>query len=179
MSKRMPIILLSGLVLALDTAMADVPSGYRQVAQRTGVPASILYAIALAESGTRLASGKRRPWPWTLNIEGHGYYYRTRLAAWRTLRATLARGVTRVDIGLMQVNWGYHHEALGDAWQALDPYHNLSVGATILQTQHRIAGHWWRAVGRYHAPNHPERAERYRSRVADWHGRVTGAGEPG
>lgn len=179
MNRWAPALLLTSLFLALDAGAANIPSGYQRIANQAGVPAAILYAIALAESGTRLASGQRRPWPWTLNIEGRGHYYPTRRAAWRTLRATLARGVTRVDIGLMQVNWGYHREALGDPWQALDPYHNLAVGAAILQAQHRTTGHWWQAVGRYHAPNHPRRAERYRSRVAIWHRRVTGKEQPG
>jgi hypothetical protein len=33
----------------------------------------------------------------------------------------------------MQVNWRYHQDKLGSPWQALDPYHNLRVGAEILQ----------------------------------------------
>ena len=58
------------------TSMApygEVPELYARVARTHGIPATLLYAIALAESGkhvTRLNS--TQPWPWTLNIEGEG-----------------------------------------------------------------------------------------------------------
>jgi Transglycosylase SLT domain len=161
------------------SALAAVPAGYRQVAQAQGVPATVLYAVALTESGATLASGERRPWPWTLNVEGRAYRFRTRLEARQALRVFLARGITRIDIGLMQVNWAYHKQALGDPWQALDPYHNLAVGASILRAQYRSAGDWWQAVGRYHAPNNAERADRYGSRVASWYRRIAREGLSG
>jgi hypothetical protein len=43
------------------------------VASEVGVPSTLLYAVALAESG-RVVGGLRtaRPWPWTLNLAGQG-----------------------------------------------------------------------------------------------------------
>ncbi len=160
------------------SVLAAVPEGYLQVAQAQGVPATVLYAVALTESGAALASGKQQPWPWTLNVEGRPYRFPTRLEAWQALHAHLARGATRIDIGLMQVNWGYHQRALGDPWRALDPYHNLTVGASILRAQYRHAGDWRQAVGRYHAPNHVERADRYSLHVATWYRRIAREGLP-
>ena len=69
------LVLLSPLPFA--HAAQDVPSGYRRVAQQAGVPADLLYAMALTESGSRVQQGIR-PWPWTLNIAGRGYRYSTR-----------------------------------------------------------------------------------------------------
>lgn len=174
--KRRGRVALLAASLVTPSALAAVPAGYAQVAQAQGVPAPVLYAVALTESGTTLASGQRRPWPWTLNVEGRPYRFRTRLKAWQALRAHLARGATRIDIGLMQVNWAYHRQALGDPWQALEPYHNLTVGASILHAQYRRGGNWWRAVGRYHAPNDAKRSERYGLRVATWYRRIVGEG---
>ena len=65
----------------------------------------------------------------------------------------------------MQVNWRYHQEKLGTTWQALDPYHNLRVGAAILRACYEIRQDWWSSVGCYHAPANANRADRYRQRV--------------
>ena len=179
MTGRVRLLLLSTLLLWAQGSAAAVPAGYRLVAEAEGVPASVLYAVALAESGVTMESGGRRPWPWSLNVEGRAHRYATRADAWRALRGFLSRGVTRVDVGPMQVSWLYHREALGDAWSALDPYHNLRVGAAILRAEHRRTGDWWRAVGRYHSPNNAKRASRYRSRVATWYRRIAGERRPG
>jgi hypothetical protein len=144
-----------------------VPSGYRLIAAERVMPATLLYAVALTESGRAVnnTEGVRRPWPWTLNVAGSGYVYATRLEAWQALRDWLAQGQQSIDIGLMQVNWRYHQARLGEPWQALEPYHNLRVGAGILQACYATAHDWWASVGCYHAPSHPARAARYRRRV--------------
>jgi hypothetical protein len=98
-------------------------------------------------------------------VAGDGYYYPTRLEAWQALNDWLEKGKRSIDIGLMQVNWRYHQERLGTPWQALDPYHNLRVGATILQDCYATEHDWWASVGCYHAPRNQERATRYRRRV--------------
>ena len=150
------------------SARANVPVAYRLIAVRHGMPADILYAIALTESGKHIESLEhRRPWPWTLNIAGRGAYFPSRRTAWRALDAALATGETRIDIGLMQVNWGFHRQQLEDPWLALDPQHNLSVAAEILTRCYAERRDWWAAVGCYHAPNAPERARRYTERVID------------
>ena len=80
------------LFLLLPTAaQAEVPARYRQAAAEYGLPAKVVYAVALTESGLRLQSGRARPWPWTLNIEGQGHYYPTRKAAYRALKVYLDR----------------------------------------------------------------------------------------
>lgn len=165
-------LFLAALFACTFAVSAEVPRDYRRIADMTGVPSSVLYAVAMTESGITLQSGQQRPWPWSLNVEGRPLRYRTRVETWRALRALLADGITRIDIGLMQVNWAYHRDALGDPWAALDPHHNLRVGAAILRAQFQATGDWWQAVGRYHAPNHAERADRYRARVATWHRRI-------
>lgn len=154
------------LTAALPVLAADpVPSGYRRVAAAQGFPAEVLYAVALAESGRKLASGAVRPWPWTLNVAGRPYRYATRREAFRALEGFLAQGEMLIDIGLMQINWRYHRDTLGTPWQALDPYHNLRVGAALLKRRYRLDGDWWAAIGHYHRPAGGQRAERYRRRV--------------
>ena len=158
---------LAVLVTASVTLAATrVPQGYRLVANAHGIPGDVFYAVALAESGKRIETLRAaRPWPWTLNVHGEGRFYPSRRAATCALHEALAAGRTSVDIGLMQVNWRYHRVALGTVAEALDPYRNLHAAAAILVTCHRSRRDWWVAVGCYHAPNDPHRAERYRERV--------------
>ena len=108
---------------AVGWCAASVPEGYRVVAEEYGIPHSVLYAIALTESGVGPNdNGVRHPWPWTLNVAGRGYVYPSREAAWHALNTFIARGERSIDIGLMQVNWRFHKDKLRDTWQALDPY---------------------------------------------------------
>jgi len=160
-------ILLSSAVSHADTG---IPPTYQRIAARYEIPAAILYAVALAESGKPIPElWARRPWPWTLNVAGEGRYFPTRLAAWRVLDATLAAGETRIDIGLMQVNWHFHRQRLGNTWLALQPEHNLSVAAEILKRCYAERRDWWNSIGCYHAPNNATRAMRYTERVrAAW-----------
>ena len=148
----------------------NVPSGYRAIAAEYEIPYTILYAIALAESGRGLNGDRiRRPWPWTLNVAGRGYFYPSREAAWDALNSFITRGERSIDIGLMQVNWRFHKDKLGNTRQALDPYHNLRVGAGILQSCFDKRRDWWASVGCYHSPANVVRAQRYRLRVvAHW-----------
>ena len=162
----------AALVLSLlygPAALAggSVPSGYVSAARAHGIPADVFYAVALTESGKIVDRYRtHRPWPWTLNVGGKGYFYATRDEAHRALKRFLAEGKRSIDIGLMQVNWRWHRDKLGDPWQALDPDHNLQVGARILASCYRERGERWDAVGCYHAPNNKKFASRYSNNVA-------------
>lgn len=147
--------------------IADVPPAYQRIAREKDIPPALFYAVALAESGQSLWSRKQyRPWPWTLNIEGVGQYFPSRRATWLALKTALNNHKS-VDIGLMQVSWRYHQRALGSSWQALDPYHNLRVGAAILHRCFEQLADWVQSLGCYHAPNNPERAAAYRKKVIE------------
>ena len=143
-----------------------IPTAYRRIAAEHEIPLQLFYAVALAESGKTIEStNRRRPWPWTLNIAGQGVYFSSRWEAWRALDQSLRDGQDSVDIGLMQVNWRFHQASLGNSWLALDPTHNLSVGANILKDCYQSRRDWWASVGCYHAPADQLRAQRYRTRV--------------
>ncbi len=159
-------LLMGALWATAGWANEGVPAGYRTVAAEHGVPASILYAVALAESGTAVdANHNIRPWPWTLNVSGQARFFPSRQAASVALQAELAAGRASVDIGLMQVNWRYHKERLASPTRALDPYHNLRVAAGILRGCYQSRDDWWEAVGCYHAPGNARSAARYQQRV--------------
>ncbi len=172
------LLLVIGLIFhGVGWSNGVVPEGYRNIAAEQGIPHTIFYAIALTESATQIdKTNLQRPWPWTLNVAGHGYFYNSRHAAWRALKDWLHKGRRSIDIGLMQVNWRYHQERLGTPWQALNPYHNLRVGAAVLKACYQRRQDWWSSVGCYHSPSNPRRADRYRRRVVSHWRWITKAG---
>ena len=182
MNRWCSVFLFSGLLFAVsDTTLAStgqtVPAGYRLIANAYRIPPEVLYAVGLAESARRVDStGTVRPWPWTLNVQGKGFFYASRDQAEQALDGFLATGQKSIDIGLMQVNWRYHRQRLESPRRALDPYHNLRVAAEILRDCRQSRQDWWAAVGCYHAPNSPHRADRYRARVFEHWQRVTERG---
>ena len=138
------LIVFAGLLVTGTSWGTDsVPAGYRTIATKRGIPYTVFYAVALTESGKRVAPADvYRPWPWTLNVAGRGYFFDSRLAA----------------------------------WQALDPYSNLRVGAEILQDCYITHQDWWASVGCYHAPMNPHRADQYRHRVVSRWQRIVSEG---
>ncbi len=172
------LIVFAGLVMpSLGWGADSVPTGYQAIATERDIPHTVLYAVALTESGKRVRPADvYRPWPWTLNIAGRGYFFDSRQEAWQALMEHLKNGKRSIDIGLMQVNWRYHQDRLGTPWQALDPYHNLRVGAWILHDCYVTRQDWWASVGCYHAPTNSHRADQYRRRVVSRWQRIVSEG---
>jgi len=168
MPRRLIVVWIVGLLcgVAFTVEAQSIPGGYQRVATQYDLPPALLYVVALTESGqSALSEGRFRPWPWALNINGAGHYFTSRQEALQALQSALDNANSSVDIGLMQVNWRYHHAALGSPWQALDPYHNLRVAAAILRDCFIEHTDWMQAAGCYHAPNNLIRAQAYASRV--------------
>lgn len=161
---------LSGLALLLAVLTAEAetlpPPAYQQAAQRAGIPSAVLFAIAVQESGLHLR-GRLLPWPWTLNIAGAAQRFASRQAACLGLLEALARhDAKRVDVGLAQLNLGYHGQRFAHPCDALDPYRNLAISAALLHEHHSVTGDWVLAAGRYHRPAGGAPAARYRARFA-------------
>ena len=156
------------LLVLLGSAQARElpPATYQQIARQVGIPAEVLYAVALQESALPLR-GRLRPWPWTLNVAGRPQRFANQSAACRALRRALsATAPTRIDIGIAQINWGYHGHRFASPCAALHPTLNLTVAAQLLREHHRHSGDWLLAAGRYHRPAGGTPATRYRARVA-------------
>jgi soluble lytic murein transglycosylase-like protein len=162
--------------LATGTAGAQEipPPAYQLAAQRAGVPSSVLYAVALQESGVR-RNGRIVPWPWSLNVAGESRRYATRADTCAGLHRALREVAdTRIDAGLGQVNLGYHRQRYSRPCDLLDPYRNLDIAAQILREQHTAGEDWIVAIGRYHRPAGGAPAARYRRSVSQHLDRVLG-----
>lgn len=162
-ARYVPLILLAASLSC--HASQDIPPVYRQVASQNGVPANLLYAVALTESGSRLPYGIR-PWPWTLNVAGTGYRYATRAQACSALQQFMrTTSHKRIDAGLGQINIGWNGQHFATPCDALAPYPNLHVTAKLLRQHYKKYRNWSEAAGRYHYPAGGRPAQRYREQV--------------
>ena len=174
MSRRTVLALLACVRFGSALAWEIPPPAYQLAAQRAGIPSTVLYAVALQESGTRVG-GRLVPWPWTLNVTGTPHRYATRAEACTGLRQALRRTpAKRIDAGLGQINLGYHPQRYAQPCDLLDPYRNLAIAAQILREQHVAGEDWLLAIGRYHRPAGGAPAARYRHSVGQHLARVLG-----
>jgi Transglycosylase SLT domain len=110
------------------------------------VDPKVLASIALNESAY-----DGRPWPWTLNVAGQGYYFRSREGAYSAIEKLLADGRCDFDVGIMQINWCYHGQRFVSAWDALSPQTNIAVAEDILNENYRKTGSASKAIAYYHS----------------------------
>lgn len=117
-----------------------------------GLPARMMHAIALTESGrVDPGTGRARPWPWTINAEGTGRYFATRDQAVAAVRALQASGVRSIDVGCMQVNLMHHPNAFASLEDAFDPAANARYAARFLTSLFAEHRHWHKAISAYHS----------------------------
>ncbi|MFC7702602.1 lytic transglycosylase domain-containing protein [Plastorhodobacter daqingensis] len=155
-------ILLAGPLRADLSVLCDRAA--IRASEATGVPLSVLKAIALTETG-RPRNGEMRPWPWTVNMEGQGAWFDTRQEALDFVHAHHRRGAESFDIGCFQVNYRWHGMHFATIEQMFDPEANALYAARFLRDLFQELGGWDQAAGAYHSRT-PEYASRYRARFA-------------
>lgn len=171
-------LLVSGVQAPAAFATDGVPPAYERAARLEDVPARLLFAVALQESGLPL-HGRLIPWPWTLNINGVAMRYANRWDACAALRDSLLREPgARADVGLGQINVRYYGDRVHQPCELLDPYRNLALAARILREQHRTGEDWSLAVRRYHRPAGGPAAVRYQRSVQEHLSRLAQAASP-
>ena len=116
------------------------------------LPARMMDAIAVVETGRPDATtGTLRPWPWTINAEGQGFFFATKQQTIDAVRSLQARGVRSIDVGCMQVNLMFHPEAFASLDQALDPVANARYAGRFLSALHTAKRDWPAAIAAYHS----------------------------
>jgi hypothetical protein len=136
-----------------------------QAEQAGDIPAGLLAAISLRESGRRDPdSGEFLAWPWTINAEGEGFFFASKAEAIAKVEALQADGMRSIDVGCMQVNLRYHPDAFDSLEDAFDPATNAAYAADLLTRLAAARGGWHTAVGYYHSAT-PEYRDAYRERV--------------
>ncbi len=133
------------------------------------LPPRLLQAIGMTETG-RLdpATGRLRPWPWSIDVDGDGQFFETRDEAIAAVEAAQARSVKSIDVGCNPVNLMFHPDAFASLQEAFDPVSNARFAARFLNTLYAGSHDWSRAIAAYHSET-PALGDAYRVLVlARW-----------
>ena len=131
-------------------------------ARRAGLPQDVLHAISLTETG-RAQGGRLRPYPWAINREGKGFWFKNREEALAFARASVAAGRRSFDVGCFQINYLWHGQNFPSLEAMFDPDTGADYAARFLQSLYAERGNWSAAAGAYHSQT-PSRASVYRAR---------------
>jgi hypothetical protein len=160
-----------------DLDIASRQSLWAQVGKESGVDPLLLYSVALVESRSLLPGGKVGPTPWLFRVNDHlvlGERHHVQLEM-----ATASQlGSAVQDVGIMQVYYPMHRDAVRDPLTLLDPRTNISVAAKILhdgmhETRDPVLG-----VGYYHSHT-PQLARDYGTAVLTVYQRLKSLYHPG
>ena len=130
------------------------------VLMHTSVDPKVLAGIALNESAYN-----GRAWPWTLNVAGRGYFFRSRADAYGAMRTLIAAGRCDFDVGILQINWCWHRQRFASPWDALAPATNIRVAELILNENYERTHSVAKAIVYYHSAN-PAPGSAYLARFA-------------
>ena len=120
--------------------------------KKNNIPTHLLAAIATTESGRyHKGLGMSVPWPWTINVEGKGYYFNSKAEAIAQTQKLMASGRQSIDVGCMQVNLKHHPKAFANLNQAFEPATNVAYAATFLRDNYATLGDWIKATAAYHS----------------------------
>lgn len=133
-----------------DLDITSRQSLWSQVGKASGVDPLLLYSVALVESKALYPDGRVAPTPWLFRVDDHlvrGERHDVQLA----MAAASQFGSAVQDVGIMQVYYPMHRDAVRDPLTLLNPRTNITVAAKILrdgmrQTRDRVLG-----VGYYHS----------------------------
>ncbi len=154
-------ILFSGLAASASTPDVCDRAAHR-AAEEFDVPFAVLWSITRTETG-RYKDGKLNPWPWTVNMEGKGHWFKTRRAAQAYAAREFERGARSFDVGCFQINYKWHGASFRSIDQMFDPIENARYAAAFLARLYRESGNWSIAAGAYHSRTQ-EFSKRYRAR---------------
>jgi hypothetical protein len=140
-----------------------------QIERDQGLPPQLLSAISLTETGGTRTVVEKQPkvfttWPWSINVEGKGFTFKTKQEAMAKVREFQAMGKRSIDVGCMQINLKFHPDAFDSLEEAFDPVVNILYGANFIKSLSDRHGSWMKAVERYHSAT-PKFYDVYRNLV--------------
>lgn len=133
----------------------------QEIAQ--GIPSNLLRAVSNVESGCVVGKAVV-PWPWTINVEGRGYTFKTKEEAIKAVEKFRRNGAKSIDVGIMQINLLHHPNAFSNLQEAFDPQLNIAYGAKFLKQLFLQYKNWNKAVCHYHSAT-PKYHNVYRQKV--------------
>lgn len=138
-------------------------SAIASVAREYGVPKEVLLSIATVETGKNV-NGRLESWPWSINLDGRGYWFENYESALRFASDISSSGVKDFDVGCFQINLRWHPDAFKSLDEALDPLVNATYAAQFLLHLKEEYDSWSDAISAYHS-RQPEKGQVYLSKV--------------
>jgi len=128
-----------------------------RAARLENVPLSVLYSVALTETGQR--DGLQ---PYAMNIDGKAVVAGNMQAAVALFRQASARGAKFIDIGCMQIDHRFHAAHFDSLEAMFDARRNVAYAAHFLKELRTREVSWTLAVARYNAgPNNNLAQKKY------------------
>lgn len=148
-----------------DTEVCTVAA--QQFEKKYHIKKHLLSTITNVESGRWNPKTKRTSaWPWTVNAQGKGYFFKTKKEAIAEVKRLQKRGIKSIDVGCMQINLAYHPEAFENLEEAFNPYKNMEYGAKFLKKLYSQKGNDWnKAATAYHS-SLPRKAQKYAQKLS-------------
>lgn len=133
----------------------------------------LLTTISSVETGRWDAKRQQSlAWPWTVNAQGKGTFFKTKAEAVREVKRLQKAGVKSIDVGCMQINLAYHPDAFKSVEEAFDPKKNVEYGAKFLKKlYHKRGNDWIKAAMAYHS-SAPKKAQIYKKKLASAYEKV-------
>lgn len=154
---------------AQETAVVDEDfvclSATLKAEEKYQIQKHLLTSISNVETGRwnkRLQ--QKAAWPWTVNVKGKGYFYKTKAEAVAAVKNWQKRGYKSIDVGCMQVNLRFHGKKFASLEEAFDPEKNVDVAARFLKKRHQSRGDWMKAATDYHSKR-PSKARAYKKKL--------------
>ena len=116
-----------------------------QKEQQYKIPAGLLAAVANIESEFN---------PYAVNCNGASKKFTNISDAKLYVTSLRNQGIIDINIGALQINYGYHNKRFKNAVAILDPYQNIAYAAKYLASLKVVHGSWVKAVKFYHSPDH-------------------------
>lgn len=138
---------------------------FKKLEKKHNIPSDILHSISLQESGKKHSkSDKKIPWPWTVNVEGKGYFFDSKNEAVSFVKKQFSQGKKSIDVGCMQISLLYHGDSFRSLADAFDPKNNVEYGAKFLREKFEQYGSWKKAIANYHSADQ-EKGNKYQQSV--------------
>jgi len=127
--------------------------------QKLNIPAGMLLAIALVESGT-----DGSPNPYAISAGGRAIMARSTADAARHLRDRSGKPRENTYVGCMQLSLGVHKGQFQPLERIVEPRENVWYAGRLLLRLHGEEGSWKAALARYNGTS-PRRAQAYVCKV--------------
>ncbi|BBJ32484.1 transglycosylase SLT domain-containing protein [Rickettsia sp. R2] len=137
-----------------------MPQLIQKIEKEHEIPSGLLAAIASVESGLK---------PYAIGVSGKSVKASSKEEAKQIIKQYLAKGITNIDIGIMQINWRWHAKEFDqDLDDMLNPLQNIMYAAQLLKSLHEKHQSWQKAVRYYHSAKDEHHRKYSKAVLVSW-----------